>query len=71
MHSKIGIRWQCNNEKIIDLEGNILVEELLELAIMAEGYCYIHNTLSKAVLMTTELYLNGEHVATRAAGPEA
>ena len=53
------------------LEGNILVEELQELAIMAEGYCYIHNTLSKAVLMTTELYLNGEHVATRTAGPEA
>ncbi|SVB42222.1 uncharacterized protein METZ01_LOCUS195076 [marine metagenome] len=53
------------------LQGNVSVEDLQELAAMAEGYCYIHNTLIKAVLMTTELYLNGEHVATRTAGPEA
>ena len=53
------------------LEGNITVEELQGLATMAEGYCYIHNTMSKSVLMTTELYLNGDHVATRSAGPSA
>ena len=52
------------------LEGNITVEELQGLATMAESYCYIHNTMSKSVLMTTELYLNGTHVATRSAGPK-
>jgi putative redox protein len=55
----------------IHIEGDISLEGLEELAVGAEGYCYIHNTLSKAVLMTTELYLNGDHVVTRAAGPEA
>lgn len=54
----------------LHIEGDITPEGLDELATDAEGYCYIHNTLSKAVRMTTELYVNGDHVATRVVGPE-
>lgn len=54
----------------LHIEGDATADGLKELAVDAEGYCYIHNTLSKAVRMTTELYLNGDHVATRVAGPQ-
>ena len=52
----------------IHIEGDISIEGLEDRAV---GYCYIHNTLRKAVLMAIELYLSGDHVVTRTARPEA
>lgn len=39
-------------------------DKILRLARDAENYCYAHNTLKKAVDMTTRLYINNELAAT-------
>jgi uncharacterized OsmC-like protein len=36
----------------------------------AEALCYIHNTLSRAVQMTTLLYLNGQEAVRKVSQPE-
>ena len=38
-------------------------ERILDLAKNAEDYCYVHNTLTKAVMMETNLYLNEELIS--------
>lgn len=42
---------------------------MASLAERAEGFCYVHNTLNKAIKMTTVVNLNGEEVSRRVSEP--
>jgi uncharacterized OsmC-like protein len=49
--------------------GTIGDAEMASLAERAEGFCYVHNTLNKAIKMTTVVNLNGEDVSWRVFEP--
>jgi uncharacterized OsmC-like protein len=53
----------------VHAEGSLSKGDLERLTERAEGFCYIHNTLSKAIKMTTVVYLNGEEAVRRVSNP--
>ena len=53
----------------VHTEGSLSKDDLERLTDRAEGFCYVHNTLSKAVKMTTVVYLNGEETLRRVSEP--
>jgi uncharacterized OsmC-like protein len=50
-------------------EGTLAESEAARLTERAEALCYVHNTLSRALRMTTVLYLNGEEAVRRVSQP--
>ena len=49
--------------------GTIGGAEMASLAERAEGFCCVHNTLNKAIKMTTVVNLNGEDISRRVSEP--
>ena len=52
------------------LEGNVSDEQAVKLAQDASQRCFVENTLSKAIPVTTELHLNGKRIHSAVRGPE-
>ena len=50
-------------------DGTLADEEMGRLAERAEAFCYVHNTLSKAIKITTVVHLNGREVVRRVSEP--
>ncbi len=50
-------------------DGSLLAAAAERLTERAESLCYVHNTLSRAVRMTTVLYLNGAEAVRRTSQP--
>lgn len=50
-------------------EGSLSAEEAGELTASAEALCYVHNTLSRAIRMTTVLYLDGDEAVRKVSTP--
>jgi uncharacterized OsmC-like protein len=53
----------------VDLTGALTVADAKTLAEAATKRCYVENTLSRVIPMTTDVYLNGEKVTTIARHP--
>lgn len=53
----------------VHTEGSLSKGDLERLTERAEGFCYVHNTLSKAIKMTTVVYLNSEEAVRRVSEP--
>ena len=52
----------------VHTEGSLSKGDLERLTERAEGFCYVHNTLNKAIKMTTVVYLNGQEAVRRVSG---
>jgi uncharacterized OsmC-like protein len=53
----------------VSLTGALSAEEAEALARAASERCYVENTLARAIPLTTEVHLNGEHIATLSRQP--
>jgi uncharacterized OsmC-like protein len=53
----------------IRMDGTESEERIREVARESERYCFVHNTLKRAVPVTTNVTLNGKLVYTSAMGP--
>lgn len=65
---EVGGRFQHITQEI-DAEGSASDEEVGRLCADAEARCYVHQTLSSVVAMTTILNLNGREIARRTSRP--
>jgi uncharacterized OsmC-like protein len=54
----------------VQLEGNVAEEKIEALARGASGYCFVENTLAKAIPVTTEVKFNGRKLLTLNKGPQ-
>jgi uncharacterized OsmC-like protein len=53
----------------VHTEGSLSKDDLELLTERAEGFCYVHNTLSKVIKITTVVYLNGAETLRRVSEP--
>ena len=53
----------------VRLTGKESKENVTELLYEAESRCFVHNTLKKAIPLTSNVYLNGELITSHTIGP--
>lgn len=54
----------------VQIEGNVTDGQIDTLARAASGYCFVENTLVKAIPIRTEVRLNGRRLLTLNRGPQ-
>jgi len=67
-HRDVGGGFQAITQELY-AEGTLDPGGVEMLTERAEAFCYIHNTLNKAIKMTTIVNLNGEECVRRVSEP--
>lgn len=68
-HQESNVREFTDFTYDVRLTGSEEIQTLEKLVVEGENRCYVHQTLKKAIPLTTNLFLNGTQVLSHTVGP--